>query len=222
MERNQQTGSQVGQSGSGSQEGQNTGQQSQQGNGSGSQEGQSNQQGSNDIRFDGQGEQETLTDFVSRVLADRETARKQAASYRQRLGEGTSQQGQGTQQEQGQQGQSQDTLAATVRQLQTDLQAERTQRRSEKIQSQLVTALSGANAVNPARAVRLIDLADLDIDDAGNVQDTEAAIRSLKADMPQIFQASRGSGDGGAGRDGDSDSQNMNVLIRRRAGVRAS
>ena len=202
----QSSGSQAGQTGSG-----------QQGN-PGSQAGQDY----SGFRFEGQGEEESVPDFVSRILGDLTTARKQAATYRTRLnGEGNQQAQQSQQATQQNQNGDQSNLAAQLLTLQRELAEERETRKAEKINSQLISALASAGAVNPAKAVRLIDLSDLDIDETGAIVDPGAAVRTLKAEMPTIFTTSKGNGDGGAGNGGaGGNTSDMNSLIRRRAGMR--
>jgi hypothetical protein len=164
-------------------------------------------------------------------------ARQDAGKYRTRLrqyegegaeadNQGSGTQGQGTQAQQGQQGQQGqtplDTLSATVTRLERELQAERNERKAERITSSLTNALASAGAVNPARAARMIVATELQAGSDGTPtqESIEAAIDALRADMPQIFTDVRGSGDGGAGNTGSGESDDFNAQIRRRAGIR--
>lgn len=219
------TGSQAGQSGSGSQAGQSSAGQGDGQQGQGSQAGQTQEPYFNETFMH---EGETVEQAFTRMQGALETARKQAAGYRQRLqgdssgsqaGQSGNQGGQGnTQGQQGNSGQGQQgtDTEARIAALERALQTERQSNAESRTRTQLIEALSNEGAVNAARAVRLIDLDTLDIGDDGTVTDPLGAVRALKADMPQIFQDTRGGGDGGSGNTSGAG-QSFNDLIRARA-----
>lgn len=188
----------------------------------------------------GQKAGESLADYATRMTSELTRARQDAGKYRTRLrqyegdgvdAEGQTSGGQGTQNSQGQQGgqgnqQGQgnqpDPVQARIDRLERELQAERNARKAERTTGSLTNALASAGAVNPARAVRLIDSEALQVgaDGTPTQESVEAAIEALRAEMPQIFTDVRGSGDGGAGNAGAGDPDDFNAQIRRRAGIR--
>jgi hypothetical protein len=219
-------GSQAGQQALGSQAGQSTstdGQQGQQ-NGAGSQEGQHQTQ--EQIVLEGMLPGETLEQAWQRVTGALSTSRKQAASYRTRLqSQGVtdpdnednagSPAGQRTQSS----GNSRNDAGNDDRiaRLENELRAEREARRGETTARQLLGALASEGALNPERAMRLIDTARLNVGDDGSVDDPLGAVRELKASDPYLFGDRRGSADGGAGMGSDAPID-LNTAIRRKAG----
>lgn len=243
MSDNQGAGSQAGQQGQGS------GSQTSQGGGQGNQQslgdqlyGQQGQQGQSqsgtgeDQLLEGQRAGESLADYAKRMNSELTRARNDAGRYRTRLrqyegdDQGADNQGSGSQgnQQQGQQGtqgnqqQGTNPLQERLDRLERELRDERNARKAERVTSSLTNALASAGAVNPARAVRLIDSDALQVGADGTLSPEviEQAISDLRADMPQLFTDVRGSGDGGAGNAGAGDPDDFNAQIRRRAGIR--
>lgn len=229
----QQAGSQAGQQYSGSQAGQGAsgtdGQQQQQQNGSGSQAGQ-NQQGQQQqqeaLELPGMLAGESVKDYAERIHGALQTARKQAATYRNRLsqsgqstdddddaGTGT---GSGSQAGQGQQRNQQGSDDTRLARLEKALADERAARRTDRMTSQLTSALAKEGALNPDRALRLIDFDELNVSDDGTIDDPLGAVRALKASDPYLFGDKRGSADGGAGM-GSEPSNDINAMIRAKA-----
>jgi hypothetical protein len=223
-------GSQAGQQGSGSQAGQSgTTQQGQ--HGSGSQEGQN--QGQNQgldldsLELPGRHAGESLTDYATRLHGALQTARKQAATYRTRLAssglntdddEGGNQQGGGSGSQAGQNQQRNQQGAGEndrVARLERMLMEEREARKTDRMTAQLMTALANEGALNPERAMRLIDMASLNVDDDGTIDDPLGAVRELRASDPYLFGDRRGNADGGAGLGSDAVND-FNAMIRAR------
>lgn len=244
MSDNQGARSQAGQQGqgSGSQGSQGGGQGNQQSlgdqlYGSQGQQGQSQSGTGEGQLLAGQKPGESLADYATRMTSELTRARQDAGKYRTRLrqyegdgtdadgqtsgGQGNQQQGQQGNQGNQQQGQP-DPMAARLERLERELATERAARKSERTTSSLTNALTNAGAVNPARAVRLIDSEGLQVGSDGTPtqESVEAAIEALRAEMPQIFTDVRGSGDGGAGNAGGGEPDDFNAQIRRRAGIR--
>lgn len=229
--------SQVGAQGTGS------GSQASQSDGQGNQQslgdqlyGQQGQQGQNQPGagegqlLEGQRAGESLADYGRRMNAELVRARNDAGRYRTQLrqyeGDTSGNQGSGQQgQDQGaQQGQANPVaqLTTAVQTLQRELADERAARKAEQVTTTITNALAAAGAVNPGRAVRLIDTTGLQAGSSG-IPTTEAiaeAVDALKAEMPQIFGDVRGSGDGGAGNAGTGTPDDFNAQIRKRAGLR--
>lgn len=244
MSDNQGASSQAGQQGQGS------GTQASQGGGQGNQQslgdqlyGSQGQQGQSQSGtgegqlLPGQKAGESLADYATRMTSELTRARQDAGKYRTRLrqyegdgvdADGQTSGGQGQQQGQGQQGtqgnqqQGNDPVAARIERLERELQAERNARKAERTTSSLTNALTNAGAINPARAVRLIDSEGLQVGSDGTPtpESVQEAIEALKAEMPTIFTDTRGSGDGGAGNAGAGEPDDFNAQIRRRAGIR--
>lgn len=244
MSDNQGAGSQAGQQGQGS------GTQGSQGGGQGNQQslgdqlyGAQGQQGQSQSGtgegqlLAGQKPGESLADYATRMTSELTRARQDAGKYRTRLrqyeGDGTDDdgqtsggQGQRQQGQQGNQGNQQqgqpDPMQARLDRLENELKTERAARKSERVTSSLTNALTSAGALNPARAVRLIDSDALQAgaDGTPTQEAIDEAINALKAEMPTIFGDVRGSGDGGAGNAGGGEPDDFNAQIRRRAGIR--
>lgn len=228
-------------------QGQGSGTQASQGGGQGNQQslgdqlfGQQGQQGQSQSGagegqlLAGQKPGESLADYATRMTSELTRARQDAGKYRTRLrqyegdgvdAEGQTSGGQGTQQQgqQGGQGNQQqgqpDPVAARIERLERELANERNARKAERTTSSLTSALTNAGAVNPARAVRLIDSEGLQVGSDGTPtpESVQEAIEALRLEMPQIFTDVRGSGDGGAGNAGAGEAEDFNAAIRRRA-----
>jgi len=165
----------------------------------------------------GQKPGESINDYSARLTTELERARKDAGRYRTELRQYT---GDDAKDEQGLT--EFQRLSKTVETLQSQLANEQSARKAEKATSSIIAALADAGAINPTRAMRLIDTStelELGQDGTPTPESVAGAIAKLKADMPTVFADIRGSGDGGAGNQGAGDPQDFNALIRRRAGV---
>jgi hypothetical protein len=160
-------------------------------------------------------EGETLLQFAQRQAKEAGDTRKEAARYRTELrklvGDNTP----------GDDGLTEyQRLQRQVEALNNDLTAERQARKADKVTTSLITGLAEAGAVNPGRAIRLIDIEqELELDQSGTPtpESVQAAIQKLAQDMPQIFNDVRGNADGGTGNLGNPDSNDINALFRARA-----
>jgi hypothetical protein len=163
-------------------------------------------------------EGETAEQYITRINAELARARADAGKYRTELRSKVGDT------EPGEDGKTEfQRLQDQLGTLTKDLQAERQARKADKMQAQVVDALASAGAVSPARAARMLDIADADLSDDGTVapEALQAAIFTLKSEMPQVFTDTRGNGDGGAGQQGGSaGTQDFNAMIRERAGMR--
>lgn len=157
---------------------------------------------------------ETPAQYVARMQRDLAEARQQAGKYRTELrtkvGD-TTPNAEGKTEFQ--------ILQEQLGRVQSDLEAERQARKADKSQAQVVNALAEAGAVSPARCVKLLDFADGDIGADGSItpEALAHAVATLKAEMPQVFTDTRGSGDGGAGNGGYVPPVDFNEQIRARA-----
>jgi len=219
MPENQGASSQAGQQaqGSGSQESQGTQQQGTQQQSLSEQVlGKQGTQTGSDL-LPGQKPGESIADYSARLTSELARARQDAGRYRTELRQYT---GDDAKDEQGLT--EFQRLQKQVETLGSQLTQEQSARKAERIQSSVITALADAGALNPSRAMRLIDTStelELGQDGTPTPESVAGAIAKLKTDMPTIFADMRGSGDGGAGNQGAGDPQDFNALIRRRAGV---
>lgn len=192
---------------------QGSGTQGRQGSQSGSQSGTGEAQ-----RLEGQREGESLADYATRLNTDLKSARQDAGRYRTQLRQF---QGDDTK---GDDGLTEfQRLQRQVETLSSDLVKERNDRKADRLGGALINALATAGAINPARAMRLIDVAkelELGQDGTPTADSMQGAIGKLKAEMPTIFTDVRGSGDGNAGNNGGADPNDFNAAIRARAGYR--
>jgi hypothetical protein len=87
----------------------------------------------------------------------------------------------------------------------------RTAARAAFAEAGLVSGKSGDAAMK--RAIRLLDLADLDVDEDGNVEGLEEQIDEIKADFPELFAARR-NGRPGGGVDGADKSDRASNKVK--------
>lgn len=166
-------------------------------------------------RLEGQRDGETAEQFAQRLYQELSRTRKEAGNYRTQLRElkGDPEPGaDGLTDYQRLQGQ--------VTQLANALKAERDARKAEQVSTSLIAALADAGAVNPSRAIRLIDVStelELGQDGQPTPESVQGAISRLTQEMPGIFNDVRGSGDGGAGNQGGYDPNDFNAQLRARA-----
>ena len=156
---------------------------------------------------------ETPTQWGQRMAKEASDARRDAGRYRTEL---RSKVGETTP---GEDGKTEfQRLQDQLGNLQGELEQERSARKADKMQAQVITALAEAGAISPVRIVRLLELADADIDTNGVVSPEALAyaISQLKSEMPQVFTDLRGTGDGGAGNQGPTPID-FNDQIRQRA-----
>lgn len=88
---------------------------------------------------------------------------------------------------------------------------------SKIVRTQAEAALAQAKIVNPAKSIKLLDLDELKVNDEGEVEGLEAAVKQLKKDYPNLVESSRTDPNVGGG-DGDNAPKgktNMDDVLRR-------
>src|SRR6478736_376661 len=133
----------------------------------------------------GQKPGESINDYSARLTTELERARKDAGRYRTELRQYT---GDDAKDEQGLT--EFQRLSKTVETLQSQLANEQSARKAEKATSSIIAALADAGAINPTRAMRLIDTStelELGQDGTPTPESVAGAIAKLKADMPTVF-----------------------------------
>jgi hypothetical protein len=85
-----------------------------------------------------------------------------------------------------------------------------------KVNESIVSRAQAAGARYPKTVPALLKANGLELDKAGNPKDLEAALASLRKEMPDMFRPA-GSADGGAGNSAPAASGGMNAWIRAQA-----
>lgn len=105
-----------------------------------------------------------------------------------------------------------DKAQKRIAELETQVQAAETAKRAHAVERLL------KDAHYPDLLLAKVDLATIELDDAGNIHRGDAIVRDLQARYPHLWARTTGSGDGGAASAGSLDSADMNQWLRRHLG----